>query len=115
MITLHNLITVAPFSEDVRTELLEKEDSLSDGKKIDLINLCWDMIASWYEEEIRHRYEMALLEMAEGTKQYTQEDLDKISDDVFSELTRKLQASETAEDIKEVREKLEGVKDLTQQ
>lgn len=115
MITIHNLITLAPFEEDVKTELLEKADTFDDGKKLELINMCWGLISQWYENEIQNRYNQALLEMAEGKKEYTKEDLAKISQDVFTELTNKLQGAVTEENLEEVREKLEVITETSPQ
>lgn len=106
MITLKKLITVAPFSEEVKTELLSKVDTLSDAKKFELTDMCWMLISQWYHNEIRARYEIATLEMAEGKKTYTKEELAKIPDQLFDELMNKLKEAATAEEIEEVRGKI---------
>lgn len=106
MIAIQNLITLAPFSQEVKTELLKKVDSFSDDKKRQLIDMSWDLISQWYHDEVRHRYNEALLEMAEGKKTHTKEYLEKIPDHVFTEFTTKLEGLETIEDITEIRKKL---------
>ena len=119
MIALQSLITLAPFEEEIKNELLAKVDTFDDGKKLELINMCWGLISQWYHNEIQHRYNLALLEIAEGKKEYTQEEMEKIPDVVFTEFTHKLQEVEqevaTEEDLEEVREKLEDVTEKTQQ
>ncbi len=109
MITLQKLILVAPFSEEVKTELLSQVDTFTDAKKFELIDMCWVLISQWYQNEIRARYEIAMREMAEGKKSYTKEELAKIPDQLFDALVNKLQAASTVEDIQEVREKLADI------
>lgn len=116
MITVQSLITLAPFEEDIKTELLAKADTFDEGKKLELINMCWGLISQWYQSEIKHRHNLVLLEIAEGKKEYSEEELTKISKDVFSDLMGKLQETATEEDLEEVRDKLEDITEkVTQQ
>ena len=106
MITLSQLIQVAPFPEETKKELLSKEETLSPDKKLQLYELCWQLISQWYQNELRAKQEMAVMEMTKGEKSYTKEDLAKMGDDLFDELLRKLAAHENEEDLSEAREKL---------
>ena len=66
MITITQLINIAPFPEETKKELLSKSDTLSDSKKVELEELCWALISQWYKNELRARQEIATLEMAKG-------------------------------------------------
>jgi hypothetical protein len=106
MITLQQLINVAPFPDETKKELLESVDTFSDSKKVELEELCWAFISQWYHNELRARQEIATLEMAKGEKTYTSEDFAKMGDDLFLEVFKKFEAEESEEDLEKVREKL---------
>jgi len=106
MITLRQLITVAPFPEETRQELLSHEDALTSDKKVEVEELCWALISQWYQNELRAKQELATLEMAQGTKQYTVEDFKRMGDEVFIDLVQKLDVQSSEEDLAEAREKL---------
>lgn len=109
MITLSQLIQVAPFPEETKKDLLSKEDTLSEEKKVELEELCWGLISQWYQNELRSQQEMAALEVSRGEKQYTKEDFNKMADDLFSELVQKLDVQSSEEDLAEAREKLGAI------
>ena len=106
MISLQKLIMVAPFSEDVKNELLQKVDTFDKEKEFTLINMCWDLISEWYHNEVDARYRQAMLEGAQEEGKYTKEYFDKIPDTVFNELMDKLKEAGSVEELQEVREKL---------
>ena len=106
MITLRQLIAVAPFPEDTKTELLSHVETLSSDKKRDLEELCWQFISQWYQNELRAKQETAVLEMNNGKKKYTKEDFQKIGDDLFTELTQKMDVQSSEEDLEQARENL---------
>jgi hypothetical protein len=106
MITLQQLINVAPFPDETKKELLEASDTLSDSKKFELQGICWALISQWYENELRSRQEIATLEMAKGGTVLSSEDFTKISDDLYQEVVSKLVIEENEEDLEEVRQKL---------
>ncbi len=106
MITLQQLINVAPFPEETRKELHEGSENFSDSKKIELEKLCWAFISQWYQNELRAKQETATLEMAKGEKVYTSEDFAKMEKDLFQEIINKFKAVGSNEDLEEVRTKL---------
>ena|SRR3989337_2169514 len=110
MMTLQKLITLAPFSTEMRKELLEKSEQFSDDKKFELEELCWGLISQWYHNEVASRSERAILEAAtselEDTQQGSSKDISKIPDEVFAELIAKFDAASSEEEIEELREKL---------
>ena len=106
MITITQLINIAPFPEETKKELLSKSDTLSDSKKVELEELCWALISQWYKNELRARQEIATLEMAKGDKQYSEDEFAKMGDVLFKELLNKMSVEATDEDLEKVREKL---------
>lgn len=109
MITLQQLITITPFSEETRKELLEKSEQFSDEKRFELEELCWKLLSQWYNNEVASRSERAILEAAKNEVEETQgtsPSIAQIPDEVFSELTAKLDIVSKEEDIQHVREKL---------
>lgn len=106
MITLEQLIIVAPFSDEMRKELLEKLDSLSESKRFELMDLCWETINLDYQNKLNYAMQKATLEMAHGQKNYSKEDFQKMENDLFDELIKKLESAGSKVAIEEVREKL---------
>jgi len=106
MITLQKLISVAPFPEETKAELLSHVDRLEKERKLELEELCWSLISQWYQNELRGKQELATLEMAQGKKQYTKEDFKKMEEELFTDLVTKLDTQSSEEDLAEAREKL---------
>lgn len=106
MISIQQLISVAPFSEEMKQELLTAVPALSDGKKFELEEMCWALISQWYQNELHARQEIAVLEMAEGKKTYPEDYFEKLPDEIFAEFVKKLSIEETKENLESVREKL---------
>lgn len=107
MITTKQLIQTAPFPEDVKIELLEKADTFSPDKKFELEETCWELISTDYQNKLRLKLQQAALEMAKGEKTYSKEDFKKMEDDLFLELTNKLNVLENQEEIENIRKKLQ--------
>jgi hypothetical protein len=108
MITLRQLISVAPLSEEVKKELLAAAPTFSAGKVFEVEQLCWAMISQWYQNELSHRQETAVLEIAQG-KTYAEDYFEKLPDMLYRELVEKLQEEETEENLEAVRAKLAAV------
>jgi hypothetical protein len=106
MVSLHQLISVAPFPPDTKNELFSQEETLSSDKKLELEELCWTLISQLYLNELRSKQELAVLEMAKGEKQYTKEDFKKMGDELFADLMKKLEVHGNEEDLAQAREKL---------
>lgn len=106
MITIQQLINVAPFPEETKKELLDSVDTLSDSKKVEIEEACWMLISQWYHNELRARQEIATLQMANGEKTFSKEDFAKMGDDLFTEVLKKLEIEEDEEDLENVRKKL---------
>lgn len=108
MISIQQLIQVAPFPEDKKQELLQKADAFSEEKKFALMEACWALISQQYQNRLQLGMHKAVLEMANGKKSYSQEELKKIEDDLFLELKNRLVPAENQEDISQIREKLKS-------
>lgn len=106
MIDLKRLLQVAPLSDNVKKEILEKADTFSPEKKFEFENLCWSLISQDYQNKLHFALQKATLEMAQGQKKYSQEDFKKIEDDLFSELIQKLNAANSQEQIDEIRKQI---------
>lgn len=107
MITTKQLIQLAPFPEDVKKQLLEKADTFSPDKKFEVEEACWALISTDYQNRLRFKMQQATLEMAKGEKTYSQEDFKKMEDDLFLELTNKLNAQASQEEIESLRKQLQ--------
>ena len=108
MITAKQLIQVAPFPEDVKKQLIDKADSFSKEKQFEVMETCWALISADYQNKLRFQMQKATLEMAKGEKTYSQEDFSKMEDDLFLELTNRLDVSGNQEQIDEIKKQLES-------
>jgi hypothetical protein len=114
MISIQQLINVAPFPEETKQELLTAVPTMADAKKFELEELCWALTSQWYQNEIQIRSESMIMEMAKGEKEYTKEEISAVPQQLFSELVKKLATEETKEDLEKVREKLAQVTEAKQ-
>lgn len=106
MINLEQLITIAPFPDDTRQELVEKLPTISEDQKYELTQLAWSLISQEYQTKLQFQMQNAMTEMVEGKKTYTQADFRQMEKDAFNELVKKLDAAEDKEKIDEVRQQL---------
>ncbi len=109
MITLTQLINVAPFPEPTKQELLKASETFSDTKKFELEEMCWALISQWYQNELISRQEVAALEMANGGTKLTIEEFAKISEDLLFEVVTKLEVESSEKNLEDVRERLKEV------
>ncbi len=108
MITTKQLIQIAPFPEDVKKQLLEKADTFSPDKKFEVEQTCWALISADYQNRLRFQMQKATLEMAKGEKTYNKEDFGKMENDLFLELTNKLNTAGSQEQIEEIKKQLKS-------
>lgn len=106
MIDLKNLITIAPFPEDVKTQVISSMDTLSEEAKIELENLAWSALSEQLRDRIALETQTAFMEVAQGIKKPEDVDPDKIEENLFNELVSKMDGLDTEEQIEEVRGKL---------
>lgn len=106
MIGIKELVQVAPFPQESKKQLLDALPSFSDEKKFELMQTCWQLISADYQNKLSFEIQKMTLEMAEGTKSYTQDDFKKAEDDLFNEIITKLEAVGSEDKIEEIRQQL---------
>src|SRR3989338_9770492 len=110
MVTLRSLVTAAPFDEEMRKTILEKIDKneLDDGQKMQMSDLCWSMIFTLYETELRLKFDEIMMEVAEGKKKYSKNDYQEFQAKLIYRLSSQLEAGTTEKEIEEVKKKLQS-------
>ena len=108
MITINQLINVAPFPESTKQQLLAEVDYFSSDKRFEVEETCWALISMDYQNRLQYEQQKAIGEMAKG-KKYTSEELKSFEQALILELTRQLTNTETKEALSEVRTKLTSV------
>ncbi|RJQ24466.1 hypothetical protein C4577_07845 [Candidatus Parcubacteria bacterium] len=108
MITLKQLIQVAPFPEETKNELLQKAGTLSSDQVYELEDLCWTLISSEYQNKIRFEMQKNLLDSALNQKP-SDFDIKKVEEKYLTELQQKFSATGTDEKLEDIREKLEEI------
>ena len=106
MITLKQLLPIAPLGEDVRQQALQQLDALSPEQVQSLEMLCWDAICQEYNSKIGLIREKAMTESALGTKPFSVEEVKQQEEALFIELAGRLDSSATEEELEEVRLRL---------
>ncbi len=113
MIPLKTLITLAPFSPEMKEKLIGDIDTFPEMKKMELVNMCWTFIIQECDMKVQFAREDAMAKMALGEGKSTPEDFQKIEDDMYDELAKKVQAAGEEGSLEEVRDKLTEIrKDL---
>lgn len=107
MLTIQQLITIAPFAPDMQEKLIAALPTMSEDRKKDLVITCWDLIDQQCAMKVQFARENALAEMALGEKQYTKEDFQKMEDTVYAEFAGKLQIREDTGNLDEARKAMQ--------
>lgn len=106
MITLKQLITNTPFTQEVKQQALQQADSLSPDQKMALEKLCWDTISQEYNNKINLIKEKAMTMSALGEKPFSEEEVKQQEEALFLELASKLESAQSEEELEEVRKRL---------
>lgn len=109
-ITLETLLKVSPMNESIRSQLLEKLNTLSDDQKFRLSTACWTALSLQFEARYKAKVAEAMLEIQEGKKTYTKEDFERMENELYTEFAKLLKSAESAEEITTVRQELEKYK-----
>src|ERR1035437_6296778 len=102
MINLKTLCQVAVLTEDVKKEILEKADSFSSEKTMEMEEFLWGIISADYQNRIDIEKQKLLAEAQGGSKPYSKEEFEKIDDDLFQKLVQKLEAADNNGKIEEI-------------
>lgn len=109
MITLKNLVKTAPFDEETRGVILSKieKNELDENQKFQMSSLCWDMITTLFETELKIKFDGMMMEVAEGKSKYTQTDYINEKNKLMQEYAQKLEEVQSGEAIEEVKKQLD--------
>lgn len=110
MISLQSLITLAPFSEEMKQKLLKELPTLSEGKQFELTRLCWSTIIQKADLQIQQDREQMLLEVGLKKREYSEEEMQKIEENVYSALAQKIQEVSDKSSLEDVKDKLEEIR-----
>ena len=110
MISFQTLLKVAPFNAETRAKLDLNMSSLSEDQKFKLTQIAWSMLAALYQAKLNKEFELELLDVREGKKQYDENIREKIEGKLLHELAQKLELSGTEEEIEEVKKSIEQFK-----
>lgn len=91
----------------MQEKLITAIPKMSEDRKRDLVITCWDLIAQQCEMKVQFARENALTEVAMGKKTYTEEDFNRMENEVFAELAGKLQSTEDTGNLEEARKAME--------
>lgn len=103
---IKQLIRIAPFPDETKSELLEKADTFSPEKKFEAEEACWQLISIQYYNDLRFVMQKAAFEMAMGQKTYTKEDYKKMEEEMFKQLLQKLNAVGDDQKIEDIKKQL---------
>lgn len=108
MISLKTLVTVAPFDEETRNLVLGKieKNELSDNQKVQMSEVCWNMITKLYEAELQLKFDSMITEVANKQKVYSQNDYMEERAKLVYRFASELNAANTKEELEEVQKQL---------
>jgi len=110
MISIKQLIQVAPFPEDQRKKLIENIDKLTDDQKYRLSNIAWKALAHIYFAQLKAERQLLMDEVIHEKRKMNPNDFEEIEAKLLHEFAQKLEAAESQESIGEVRKELEKFK-----
>lgn len=113
MIALQQLIEMAPFSEKVRIQLLEKLPTLTDGQKYELTNLCWESILQQMDNTMQVEEKKILYEAATADGVDMTEKIKTKEDEIFNAFGSKLQTHVDKADLTDALNELQEIKDTS--
>lgn len=106
MLDLKNLISITPIPEEVKQQLIVSAETSAD-KKLEIESFCWETILSDVELKKQDRIAQIMDEIAQGNREYSKEDIEKVDEEVFSEINSKMEGLNMQDEIQEVRERLQ--------
>jgi hypothetical protein len=110
MIKFSALIKLAPFPEDMKEDLISKEGQMSEDQKFRLSETAWQAISAQYQAKLQKTINDMMLEMANGQKNYSQNDFQEVKTKLYYEFSQLLSDSKDNQDLEEVKRKLEGIR-----
>ncbi len=113
--TLQTLIKIAPLKEVDKTSVLEKlaRNEVDEDQKIQISQLCWDLIFKMYDLEWSLTVERMMMEHASGSKKYTPRDYSEEHAKLLYKFTSQLDEHESKEEIEEIQRKLTERKNIS--
>lgn len=106
MIQLATLVKNAPFSEKNKQSLISSISSMNDDQKFKLSEFCWNAIITVYRIRLKRITDSMMWDIARGVKYHTKNDFEEAKAKLYFELAEKLEATQTTEDLGEVRKRL---------
>lgn len=107
MITFQTLIKVAPFDTETRTAIERQMGSLTPDQELKLTQLAWEMIATTFQARLNTEFDLELLAIREGKKQYDQAAFKTIEQRLLQELAVQLESADTEEQIEQVKQSIQ--------
>lgn len=106
MLDLKNLISITPVPEEIKQQLIASAETSAD-KKFEIENFCWETILSDVELKKQSRIAQIMDEIEQGKRKYSKEDIEKVDEEVFNEMSLQMEGLDTTDQIEEVRAKLQ--------
>lgn len=87
-ITTKDLITIIPFEDDIRADLLAQYDSLSGERKYLIDKMLWDAYDALYELKLQENMQRAFIEAKEGKQKLDPEFYKRVKQKTEEEMTK---------------------------
>lgn len=105
-LTLNQLVKMTNLSPNVKQDALATINSMNEDQKFQLSQICWENIATQYENKSKIQYDKMLEEMANGEKNYGPDDFQSLDEKIIVDILIRLDSDQTREEIEEVKKKL---------
>ncbi len=107
MMTLKQLVRIAPFDEETRTLILNSEESLTPDQKREIIELAASLMGEEQQHEIDTRVDAELDKVAKGDKQFSPDFTKKIIEELDFDMKKKSHQAETDTEIASIQQSLQ--------
>jgi len=105
-LTLDQLVKMTNMAPDVKQNAINNIAGMNESQRFELSQICWENIASQYDNKSTLERDRMLEEMATGEKNYGPDDFAQIDEKIISDLLLRIDMTKTKEELTEIRENL---------
>ena len=105
--TTKQLLQILPMSEDIRKNILEKYDSLTEDQKLEINKICWLMFFELYNDKTQQEFQKTLSDFKNSKRPLKNTLYQDIGNDVYMELRKILLEKSEKETVDKVRDELQ--------
>ncbi len=105
---LKNLLSIAPVPTNLKPQFLALIDTANEDKLLEIESFCWEALFAEAELKKQKMESEYMLKVEKGEITYSVEEMNKFGEIVSNELKAKIDSTQTAGQLNDIREKLQA-------